>query len=86
MIGIDPSFNVHIRDPTFIIQHLSFNISNMPVEIKELKIKAIISPQKDEQSSAKEKFSVADFERLKREIKRECMEELKQFINDKKER
>ena len=57
----------------------------MPIEIKELKIKAIISPPRQD-NVGKDKLSSVDIERLKREIKRECIEELKQFINDQKER
>lgn len=57
----------------------------MPIEIKELKIKAVISSEKNSEQTT-EKLSVYDLEKLKREIKRECLEELKQFINDQKER
>jgi hypothetical protein len=59
----------------------------MPVEIKELKIKAVVIPSDAKAiSSEKEKISYAELERIKREIKRECMQELKQFIKDQKER
>jgi hypothetical protein len=58
----------------------------MPVEIKELIIKATVSPTNEEHALGKEKICAADIDRLKREIKRECMDELKQFIKDQNER
>ena len=58
----------------------------MAIEIKELKIKAIVSSAEKKSESEREKISVHELEKLKRDLKRECIDELKQFINDQKER
>ena len=56
----------------------------MPVEIKELNIRASISNQPA--ATGNPGISAQQLENMKQEIKRECMEELKQFIKDQKER
>lgn len=58
----------------------------MPVEIKELKIKAVIVPPDQVQKRAADTITATQLESIKREIKRECLEAVKQFINDQKER
>ena len=56
----------------------------MPIEIRELIIKANIS----EQPAAAQSTSVStqQLEDIKAQIKKECIEELKQFIKDQNER
>jgi hypothetical protein len=56
----------------------------MPVEIKELNIRANISDQPA--AAANAGITSQQLEQIKRDIKRECMEELKQFIKDQTER
>lgn len=58
----------------------------MPIEIKELKIKAVVSSAEKKYEREKEKLSAYDLEKLKRELKRECIEEIKQFIKEQNER
>ena len=58
----------------------------MPVEIKELKIKAVIVPPDQAQKKTASTITAAQIESIKREIKRECLDAVKQFINEQKER
>jgi hypothetical protein len=58
----------------------------MPVEIKELKIKAVIISPDQMQKKSPDTITAAQIESLKREIKRECIQAVKQFMNDQKER
>lgn len=57
----------------------------MPVEIKELIIKASVSEKKSGDSKAKE-FSHQEKEQMKKEIIRECLEEIFQKLEEKTER
>jgi hypothetical protein len=58
----------------------------MPVEIKELKIKAVIVPPDQAKRDASGAITPLQLENMKREIKRECLDAVKQFINEQKER
>lgn len=58
----------------------------MPVEIKELKIKAVIIPLDQAKKNSTGMITPAQIENIKREIKRECIEAVKQFLIDQKER
>ena len=58
----------------------------MPVEIKELKIKAVIVPPDQVKRDSSGAITPLQLENMKREIKRECLDAVKQFINDQKER
>ncbi len=55
----------------------------MPIEIKELHIKAVVAPQP---SDKKETLDKTALEKFKREIIRECLQEVKNFINEQKNR
>lgn len=57
----------------------------MPIEIKELHIKATVVDKKTNGASAKE-ISAMDMERMKKEIVKECIQEVMQLLEDKKER
>ncbi len=57
----------------------------MPIEIKELHIKATVVDKKINNSSTKE-LSSQDFEKLKKEIIKTCTQEILQILEDKKER
>ena len=56
----------------------------MPVEIRELNIRANVSEQSAITQSPS--VSVQQLQNLKEQIKKECIEELKQFIKDQNER
>ena len=53
----------------------------MPIEIKELHIKAVIQAQKE-----KPKQIPADLKKMRAQIVRECVQEVIQKLNDKTER
>jgi hypothetical protein len=55
----------------------------MPIEIKELHIKAVVAP---EPAANNAQVTAAMLEKLKKEIVRECMQELKTVLNEQKER
>lgn len=55
----------------------------MPIEIKELRIKAVVADASPGQTSSMDRPSI---EKLKREIIKECMKEVKGLINEQKER
>ena len=57
----------------------------MPIEIKELHIKATVVDKKINGSPAKE-LSTQDLEKLKKEIIKTCTQEILQILEDKKER
>ena len=57
----------------------------MPVEIRELVIKASIADT-DRTNSNSASLNQEDLERLKKEIIRSCLQELFQHLEDKKER
>jgi hypothetical protein len=57
----------------------------MPIEIKELHIKASVVEKKSNGASAKE-ISAMDMERMKKEIVKACVQEVMQLLEDKKER
>lgn len=57
----------------------------MPIEIKELHIKATVVDQPKCESPAKE-LSAEDLEQMKREIVRACVEEVIKILDDKRER
>ena len=57
----------------------------MPIEIKELHIKASVVDKKSNGTSAKE-VSAMDMERMKKEIVKACVQEVMQLLEDKKER
>jgi hypothetical protein len=55
----------------------------MGIEVKELHIKAVVAP---ESSNKNDRVTAAMLEKMKKEIIRECMQELKIVINEQKER
>jgi hypothetical protein len=55
----------------------------MPIEIKELYIKAVVAPQP---SDRKDTLDKAVLERLKREVIRECLQEIKSYLKEQKNR
>lgn len=57
----------------------------MPVEIRELNIRTNVSDQPASNAGGGG-VSSQQLEALKEEIKKECLEELKQFIKDQTER
>ncbi len=57
----------------------------MPVEIKELHIKATVANSKSQNGFDKEAFR-REKEKLKKEIIKECLEELSQLLQEKNER
>lgn len=57
----------------------------MPIEIKELHIKAAVVDNKSNGTSAKE-GSRLDQEKMKKEIVKACIQEVMQLLEDKKER
>ncbi len=57
----------------------------MPIEIKELHIKATVVDNKSNGTSAKE-GSTPDQEKMKKEIVKACVQEVMQMLEDKKER
>ena len=57
----------------------------MPVEIKELHIKATVVSNKSQNGFDKETFR-REKEKMKKEIIKECMTELKQLLQEKHER
>lgn len=56
----------------------------MGIEIKELHIRAVVAPEPA--NTAAEKITPALLEKIKKEVIRECMQELKVFIDQQKER
>lgn len=56
----------------------------MPVEIKELHIKAVVSPPKEEVS--KKPIPPADLQKIKKEIVEECLEKIFRKLREKTER
>ena len=57
----------------------------MPIEIKELHIKASVVDKKSHDGKGGE-ISRQELERMKKEIVKACLQELVQIIEDKKER
>lgn len=58
----------------------------MPIEIKELHIKAVVAPRRETPSGFKAHKAENDYEKIRRELVEECVEKILQFLNDKKER
>lgn len=60
----------------------------MPIEIKELIIKAIVSPNasSEKRSVSERALTVRELIKLKNEIKDECLQQLKEYLKDLKER
>lgn len=56
----------------------------MPIEIKELHIKATVIEKKNTSSS--EQLSGMDKEKLKKELIKTCVQEVLQILDDKRER
>lgn len=57
----------------------------MPVEIKELHIKATVVERKSNGTASKE-ISGWDHEKVKKEIIKACVQEVLQILDDKKQR
>ncbi len=57
----------------------------MPIEIRELTIKAMVSDNPGTSQTTAGATS-QQLKTIKEEIKKECLQELKQFINDQNER
>jgi hypothetical protein len=57
----------------------------MPIEIKELHIKATVVDRKSYEGSGRT-LSAAEQERIKKEIIKTCVQEVLQILEDKKER
>jgi hypothetical protein len=57
----------------------------MPIEIKELHIKATVVDRKSYDSSGRT-LSSQEQERMKKEIVKSCVQEVLQILEDKKER
>lgn len=57
----------------------------MPIEIKELQIKAIIAPPRDDAASARN-LPATDLQKLKKEILEECIEKVFRKLEEKQER
>ena len=55
----------------------------MPIEIKELLIKAVVAP---EAAPSNNHLGEAQLEKLKKEIVNECLQEVKQLLKEQKER
>ncbi len=60
----------------------------MPIEIRELIIKAYISPntQNGKKSPLEKALSKMELTKLKEEIKEECLKQMKEYLKDQKER
>lgn len=57
----------------------------MPIEIKELHIKAVIAPVKEEKDK-QPSVSASEIQKLKKEIIRECMEKVFAKMQERLER
>ena len=57
----------------------------MPVEIKELHIKAVVSEKNNEQKSSAN-LSIEDLNRLKKEITKEVIDKVLRILRQKNER
>jgi hypothetical protein len=55
----------------------------MPIEIKELQIKAIVSPDLMEKNAVLNKTAL---DRIKKEILRECLDAVKDLLKEQQER
>ena len=60
----------------------------MPIEIRELIIKAYISPntQNGEKNPLEKAYSKKELIKLKEELKEECLKQMKEYLKDQKER
>jgi hypothetical protein len=58
----------------------------MPVEIKELQIKAVIAASKDGGNASVKTLAPADLQKWKKEIIAECMEKVFRKLEEKQER
>ena len=58
----------------------------MPVEIKELKIKAVINTQPAMQQKATQEMTVVQAEKWKKEIIREALQAVKEYLKEQTER
>jgi hypothetical protein len=56
----------------------------MGIEIKELYIKAVVAPEPAHGTA--DRLPAAALEKIKKEIIRECLQELKAILNEQKER
>lgn len=58
----------------------------MPIEIKELKIKAVVAPQEKVLSNTQAGITPDQLERMKEEIIKECMSKVKAYLKEQNER
>ena len=55
----------------------------MPIEVKELHIKAVVAPAAPAQD---ERATAAMLEKMKKDILKECLQEIRNIMNEQKER
>lgn len=58
----------------------------MPIEIKELHIKAVVAPRQSRPPGWNDLQARNECEKLKKELVKECIEKILQLLDDKKER
>jgi len=58
----------------------------MPVEIRELEIRASVAPEQSANSSGGSEVTSQQFEQMKNEIVAECMAKIKEMIKEQNER
>ena len=58
----------------------------MPIEIKELKIKAVINTQPAMQQKATQEMTAVQAEKWKKEIIREALQAVKEYLKEQTER
>ncbi|HEY9560202.1 MAG TPA: DUF5908 family protein [Anseongella sp.] len=58
----------------------------MPIEIKELHIKAIVSPRPAGSPGGGDNRLRSEYDKFKKELINDCIEKILQLLDDKKER
>lgn len=58
----------------------------MPIEIKELHIKAVVAPRREMPPGWKEHTARNEYEKMRKELVKDCIEKILQLLDDKKER
>ncbi|TCS86243.1 hypothetical protein EDD80_10834 [Anseongella ginsenosidimutans] len=57
----------------------------MPIEIKELHIKAVVAPRQIAPSGWSQ-YTRSEYEKMRKELVKDCIEKILQLLDDKKER
>lgn len=58
----------------------------MPIEIKELHIKAVVAARENVPRGWDERTTKSEYDKMRKELMKDCIEKILQILDDKKER